>query len=376
MSMFRQKLAPIYLAAISGLITANCSSNQHTYSSERFNTEFIRDTGAGNADREAAPPYRSLGERWRECALRIERIGLPSDGAYHCETWTYGRVSSKLIAIRGSGLTVPIVETSLIHSEKISRRLIHLTGGTGGEVLQVYPPVSESIRIKINNLGGQVSPNFEDLAFMNFITSGHTIVSIGYPGTTMRTTKEYDEIRLSIKEVRSVFEFYTDKDGTSPAIISESLGNHILLGALGLKKLETVDFLAISPSMNGIQYALNERRENFPTAHLWKDFYVWSRRSNSLTFKAIEKIDVASHIEKFSGGRVLSWRFIEPKSDCSRILLASEDYRVPLDLLKSGGRHEKVYILSGDHNLLADSAITESYIVNFSNCINGIVNKK
>jgi hypothetical protein len=290
--------------------------------------------------------------------------------SFVCSVWRSNEVISTLIAIKYEDTFVPVVETYSILPQQRKTRILHLTGGTGGNLLALYPSVDPDLRTKIETWGGSVGPDFTDLPYMELLSLGHTIASVGYWGTTVRTSGSKAEIEDAIKDVEAAYEFYSASDEQAPAIVAESLGAHLALGAIGRERLQQANFIFVSPSMDGIQHALTAfDRERLKKLER-KEFYVYRRNEGGWKFESVQNFGLAEHIRTYVGGKDLPLTKLKPKTPCSKVFVGMDDYRLQNFLSNKDKFGDYIRILGGRHRLIQENPVEMAeYFREFSKCL-------
>jgi hypothetical protein len=219
---------------------------------------------------------------------------------------------------------------------------------------------------ELRRMGMKVNGVDWQAAYFKFLERGFTIASIGYWGTSFRTLNAPNEMELAVQDVRTAIDYYRDREGTEPALLISSLGNHLALGALGKDRLEAMNFLSMVPLMDGLQHHLRrvekeieEERQKAqangkPFGH-WIFFNIYSQTGDNRDFAHVQMLPLHDFIAPYVGAADYPWREVSPKSPCSRIVLGNKDPRTLDYLAAHENLPEAITVLASDHDLHADA---------------------
>ena len=328
-------------------------------------------------------PKLRLPRDWHACAEGVSRLADEGARRIECNTWTAQGVTSTLVALKVADALVPVVETRLEGTDYEGRIVVDVVGGPGGGPFQVergstdefYDRLGEAGRGMVFWYDMRVSP------YRSLMDRGFTIASVGYWGTNIRTLEVANEIELSFDDVRAAVDFYRDRTGAEPALITNSLGNHIALGGLGRDRLERMNMLAVVPVMDGLQHHLRrvriesaeERAQAEAKGDLfgeWTTFNIYAKSETGIAFDHSRMLLLHDYVPRYVGGRDLAFRAVTPRAACSRIVLGSKDPRTRNYLAARPTPAQRMVILSADHDLAKDDPKSvRAIFADFAQCL-------
>lgn len=303
-------------------------------------------------------PDTGLPADWIAC---LERAGAAAPSRTICTTTTANGLTSELVAIKTGNSIVPVIETRRVDAAP-GPVIIELVGGPGGSPFHIEDILPAAAVAEWRRLGFTVNGRVKQAAYLRLLQRGFTIASIGYWGTAMRTLDAPDEMQLAIGEVRAVVDYYRDRDGAEPALITTSLGNHLALGALGQARLEGMDVLALVPVMDGLQHNLRrvakereEARASGKPVGQWTTFQVYKDRGGQRTFDHAGMLGMIEYVPRYMGKADYPWTDVRPSGPCSRIILGDRDPRTRDFLAANRTLPPFITLLPADHDLFADA---------------------
>ena len=307
-------------------------------------------------------PGTGLPADWIAC---LERAGAAAPSRTICTTTTANGLTSELVAIKAGNSIVPVIQTRRVDAAP-GPVIIELVGGPGGSPFHIEDILPADVVAEWRRKGFTVNGQVKQAAYVGLLQGGFTIASVGYWGTAMRTLDAPDEMQLAIGEVRAVVDYYRDRDGAEPALITTSLGNHLALGALGQARLEGMDVLALVPVMDGLQHHL--RRVAKETARQrekarasgkpfgqWTMFHIYKDRQGQRTFDHAGMLGMIEYVPRYMGKADYPWMDVRPSGPCSRIILGDRDPRTRDFLAANRTLPPFITVLPADHDLFADA---------------------
>jgi|GEM_PF-1572499 len=313
-------------------------------------------------------PKLRLPRDWHACAEGVARLADEGTQRIECDTWTAQGVTSTLVALKVADALVPVVETRLEGTDDEGRIVVDVVGGPGGGPFQVDRGATDEFYDRLGEAGRgmvfwrdmRVSP------YRYLMDRGFTIASVGYWGTNIRTLQAPNEIELAFEDVGTTVDFYRDRAGAEPALVTTSLGNHLALGALGRERLERMDVLAVVPVMDGLQHHLRrvrlgsarERAKAEADDELfgeWMVFNIYRRSGDTIIFDQSRYLPLHDYSPRYVGKHDLAWKDIMPKGKCSRILLGTIDPRTRDYLKDKKDLPSFVIVLPADHDLALEA---------------------
>lgn len=310
-------------------------------------------------------PDSGLASDWWECLKRQkDGGGTPATRAI-CKTSSTTGLTSELIALKIDDQIVPVIESRLTDAEP-GPVVVDITGGPGGEPFAVDDTLTDKQIAEMRDLGINVNGQDWHASYVRLLERGFTIASIGYWGTSFRTLNSPDEIQLAIREVRTVIDHYRNRDGAEPALLTTSLGNHLVLGALGKERLKAMNFLALVPVMDGLQHHLRRvaretadartkaKATGEPYGH-WAVFHLYSEAKGEKEFREVRMLPTHDLFPRYAGAADFPWSAIRPRSPCARIILGNKDPRTRGYLAARDKLPPFITVLASNHDLFADA---------------------
>jgi hypothetical protein len=284
---------------------------------------------------------------WPECMARVGKT------PYSCSKWNENSVNFNLTGIRGNdGSVTPVIESYIDRGSRNDQVIIHLTGGTDLSAYSYYNDARTS-------------------AMSNFHSRDFRIVSIGYWGTNFRTNLLKNEIFYAAKDFANVYNHYSETCKCKPGVVAESLGAAILFHYLNTNEDETVNFVAISPVLDGIESAVNYFKSEKTTGPI-----ATSRTSNVYElqddgeFKRIGKRLVGSldHLSSFAGDVDTKYNFLRKRPKCLTFVVGELD---PLNAEFDFWKYPEIVRIEGMDHGLSDlkSPTVEKVLVDFVQCV-------
>lgn len=328
-------------------------------------------------------PGSGLPHDWLDCQERYLTEEEKAAERLGCRSWTAQGVTSTLVGLRMGDTRVPLVESRLESTEDGGPIVIEIVGGPGDPPFHVNEFLTEehvaSLQRKgaVGILNGVVSKTPE----YQLLQRGFTIVSVGYWGTHIRTLNAPDEFQLGQADVRSVVDFYRDRLGEDPPLVTVSLGNHLTLAAMGKERIQQMNVLSIVPVMDGLQSHLQralakhagKREKAKAEGELYGDFRsfnVYRQSETGIEFDYSQMLAMLDVVPQYIGDADHAWRDIVPQNPCSRIVLGTKDYRTADYLKAHDSLPEFVQVLEADHHLSVDQPQqTRDVYAAFADCI-------
>jgi len=312
-------------------------------------------------------PQIGLASDWWECLKRQKESGDTPATRTICKTSTTNGLTSELIALKVDDQIVPVIESRLTDAGP-GPVLVEITGGPGGEPFAVADAPTDKQIAEMREFGIKVNAIEWHASYVRLLKRGFTIASIGYWGTGFRTLNAPDEMQLAIREVRSVIDHYRDREGTEPALLTTSLGNHLALGALGEERLEAMNFLALVPVMDGLQHHLRRVEKEMAAARTkakatgapygqWTAFHLYREGEGEKDFDQVRMLPLQDFFPRYAGAADYPWGAVQPTGPCSRIILGSKDPRTRGYLAAHDDVHDFITVLASDHDPFADAPI-------------------
>lgn len=285
---------------------------------------------------------------WPECADRTD------ESSKICALWRDNDLDFSLKAVKNhQGGPIPVVESKLINNESNNKIAIHLTGGTD---LPVYSFYSDS-RTQYN---------------LFFHKNGYKIVSVAYWGTNFRTNLMESEIVFAVNDFQTVYDSYARSCHCEPIVIAESLGAAILFNFLKKNESKKINFLAISPVMNGIDDAISyyknqETPNKFVNSAKTSNVYALGSEGkyHRIGKRMINSLD---HLSSFVGAESTKFDFGTSMPTCFNFLIGTND---PLNAkFNEWDRAGVMKISNAGHDLAgAKSPELQSVFADFIECV-------
>lgn len=325
-------------------------------------------------------PGPGLPSAWFNCLRRLGGGANFKANRVVCETWTFEGLQSDLVALRIGDKVVPVLESKsrLNGNGKV---VVDVTGGPGGHPFYVKSFFSGEQLEKFRR-AGFVRFGVESIsAYIWLLDRGFTLVSVGYWGTNFRILNVQSEIDLAIADVATAYEFYREAEGSDPPLIMTSLGNHLVLGALGRTRLEQVPFLSVVPAMDGLQDHLTRKQAEFEHERLkdngkskisgsWTSVNIYARTEQGFDFGESRMISMSEFVPRFIGKADLPLNGLTPEHACSRIVLGTRDPRTAGYLARNHAQPDFISVLDANHDVFEDSPERMREIFeDYANCL-------
>jgi hypothetical protein len=324
-------------------------------------------------------PTPGLGRDWVACLDTAVAQAGSAARRIECRSWTAQGVTSTLVALREGDVVVPVVESALAGGEGEGRIILEVVGGTGGEIFHSQEAITPELIERIRAAHGGKLPFvlMEQSAYFPLLERGFTVASVGYWGTNLRTLDEAGEFALGARDVRIAFDHYAAAQGREPALLTESMGNHIALAALGEGRIETLDALALVPVMDGLRSHLARAQRERERAVAkgrkygkWTNFNIFSRSGEAIVFDRSGFHPVHDHVPKYVGDADYPWRGVDLSGACSRLVLATKDPRTKDYLASTKRLPGFVTVLDSGHDIVADARDeTRAIFAEFALCL-------
>lgn len=372
-----QMKLPARLLALLAFALTPLSASAQTELSPRFQAEMERAVAASRSEH----PQTGLASDWLDC-LQHELPNAPEDAErIECETWSAQGVTSTIIALKLGNDYVPVVESRLARARVDNGPIVHIAGGPGNAPFHVDASM-DIARLERLQGGDTTFLSREDMKaspYRELLGRGYTIASIGYLGTSTRSLEVPDEIQLAIDEVRQVVDYYRDRIGEEPPLVTFSLGNHLLLGAMGQERLEQLDVLALVPVMDGLQHHISRLQREVARAQSlrlfggeWTEFNLYRREEDALAFDHSRLVALHDLVPSFIGEADLAWSEVTLRTPCSQLVLGSEDPRTLEYLAENENLPPFITVLSAGHDLAYDAPEdTRDIFRTYAQCIRG-----
>lgn len=362
-----RRASPRFFVCLLAFLASGCLPGEEAREKAEQKAEFLEMIKRIASDK---PTGRTLD--WINCLKRIA-ADRSDAGRTECESWSYQGMTSTLAALRQDDYFVPVIETQIDGSDKKLGTVLHLVGGTGGQIFETNPAPPPEVIESFKSIDGAEYRGVTESPVMVFLEAGYTIASVGYWGTAFRTTDTPDEIDLAVQDVRIAWDFYENSSSAEPVLLTESLGNHIALEALGGGKLETLQNLANVPAIDGIQHMVEVYQREVPVEDRdgkFTNFNIFAERGGRYVFSERRMLSVDRVTQQFVGRKDLPLRDIRPKRACSRTILGSKDYRTRRYLKVTKELPEHIIVLNADHDVAKDAPEEERAIYQkFVDCI-------
>ena len=257
-----------------------------------------------------------------------------------------------------------MIESRLEGQRDTGLLVVDLVGGPGGEPYHVSQVMTEKFMKKLRKSGrlknfhGAIA---KDVPHYQLMRRGFTIASVGYWGTRMRTLNEPNEIELAVRDVRLVINYYRKTMGEEPPLITASLGNHLVLGAIGKHRLENANVLALVPVMDGLQQDIKRFRaevkrtgaDNKPS-QVFRFFNIYARSDKGVVFDHWGALLSRDFTTQFIGDLDYRWRDVSLTASCSKLILGSEDPRTEAYLAANNNLPSFIEVWQSDHDVTKD----------------------
>ncbi|KPF61834.1 alpha/beta fold hydrolase [Porphyrobacter sp. AAP60] len=310
-------------------------------------------------------PQIGLASDWLECLKRQKEGGGSRATRTICKASTTNGLTSELVALKVDDQIVPVIENRLAGA-KPGPVIVDIIGGPGGKPFAVDDAPTDKQIAEMREAGFTINGIDWHASYVSLLERGFTIASVGYWGTGLRTLNAPDEMQLAIREVRTVIDHYRDRDGAEPALLTTSLGNHLALGAMGEKRLEAMNFLALVPVMDGLQHHLRRAEREMAEARnkakasgepygKWTFFHLYKETKGGKDFDHVRMLPLHDFFPLYAGAADFPWGAVGPIGPCSRIILGSKDPRTRDYLAARDDLPQFVTVLASDHDLFADA---------------------
>jgi len=255
-----------------------------------------------------------------------------------------------------------------------------VVGGPGNTPYHADPTLTEEFIQKLRKhdmLEIYRGAIVKDLPQYQLMQRGFTIASLGYWGMSIRTLNEHDEIELAVQDVRLALNYYRDQLGKDPPLITASLGNHLVLGAIGQNRLENANVLALVPVMDGLQHHISRfvpemvKTEAENGGHQGYAFYnVYTRSDNGVEFDHSRALRSGDFAVQFFGDADYGWRDVSLSGSCSKVILGSEDPRTKADLEANNDLPSFIEVWDSGHDIVQDAPEqTRRAYADYANCL-------
>lgn len=316
------------------LVAAGCSADTGNAGAEAKHQQ-LREM----IEQEREPRYQRPGGKldrvWADCLDQLETLESPAPARATCHVLEGQGVSSEIVALALDGDFVPVIESRIPDLAIEGRIVVDVVGGPGDNPFYSNPPVTKELveqfrgnkTIRLDGGLMEETPQYE------LMSRGFTVASIAYWGTSVRTLDEPDEIGSAIREVGSVIDYYRDQLDREPPLITGSLGNHLVLGALGKERVEAMQVLSLVPIMDGLQRHLVRvmADEAWTEPDVLKGQWVWRniyrREGDRTAFDHRRVIDQREFVPQYIGDADYPWRELKLRGACSTIVLGEKDPR-------------------------------------------------
>lgn len=252
--------------------------------------------------------FNRAAKDWSNC-LTSEAPGSLNSSV--CSAWEENGLEFRLNRIDANDwASVPSIESLVAGSIEADKVVIHLSGGTD------LPPFA-------------YAADYRSDAFSYFHSRGYLFASIGYWGSRFRTNLQENEIDLAARDLRNALSYYRQRCACEPLVIGESLGAAIVFHYMRTYKDLNLDFLAISPVMLGISYAVShfktirsseELSREFATAYIYR-----SPDSEPEQFVGTRLIQPIRHLEAFAVERDTTPLDEMLNSQCPSFIIGEND---------------------------------------------------
>jgi hypothetical protein len=332
-------------------------------------------------------PTSDLAYDWVVCLEGSQLRNGNSKTRFECDSWTTQGVTSTLIALEIGGERIPVVESTIADAVSNGRIVIHLEGGPGGMPFHTDRTMTDAIvaqkrKIPFGMIDGRTRmPLVSEMGEYELLKRGFTIVSIAYWGTRVRTLEEVGEFALAKDEVRSVIDHYRQYTGDQPALVTNSLGNHLALAALGKEQIEASRILALVPVMDGLQHhltrALAVLEDQIEKAESegklggdWGTFNVFKRTEGKPSFDHSRMLAVHEYAARYLLEADYPWKGINLKGKCATIVLGRKDPRTRDYVDVSADLPPFVQVWDTNHYLLPEAPEkTRQLFADFGDCL-------
>ena len=307
-------------------------------------------------------PGGGLAPAWAICLEKLQASDGDLPERIICNTRAGQGVTSALVALQLDGKFIPVVESQIADVAIEGRLVVDVVGGPGDDPFYSNAAVTAEMveKFRGNEQISVVGGIMEERPHYQLMQRGFTIASVAYWGTSVRTLAEADEIGSAIGEVGSVINYYRDRMGREPPMVTGSLGNHLVLGALGKERLETMQVLSLVPAMDGLQHHLVRvtADEAWTSPDVLKGDWVWRniyrREGDRMAFDHRRMIDQREFIPRYIGDADYPWRELELKDPCSTIVLGDKDPRTSDYLADRESLPSNVQVWMANHSLLQE----------------------
>lgn len=337
---FRWLVLLIYVVVLAAYARQSYSRSQ---AEERLQDTFKRIVeGPGSVN-----PSSGVPEQWVNCLERIRAQSSAIPDRTVCETWTSGGVTTTLVGLGGGAEPFPVLESKLDGVIGNGSTIINVIGGPGESPFNAHKELDEATRKRNREFESEegegpfrltMRNRMSEMAEYELMMRGFTVASVLYWGTSIRTLREEDEFELATLEVSHAVDFYSNQTGREPALVNQSLGNHLTYAALGSERLSKMQVLSLVPVMDGLQHHIErvrlvnepERRKAEKEGKLfgsWSGFNIYEREGAKSLFFEARLLDKSEYIPRYIGAADFPFRDVIHRGKCSTIVLGSKDPR-------------------------------------------------
>jgi len=331
------------------------------------------------ANSRSEDPKSGLARDWFDCIERDQPAQDVAATKTLCKAWTVQGVTSELYMLNLSGERIPVVESRLAGTQEAGLLIVDVVGGPGNKPYHADPTLTEEFIQKLRKhdmLEIYRGAIVKDLPQYQLMQRGFTIASLGYWGMSIRTLNEHDEIELAVQDVRLALNYYRDQLGKDPPLITASLGNHLVLGAIGQNRLENADVLALVPVMDGLQHHVSRFvpemvKIEADGGHQGYAFYnVYTRTDNGVEFDHSRALRTRDFAVQFFGDADYGWRDVSLSGSCSKVILGSEDPRTKAYLEAHNDLPSFIEVWDSGHDIVQDAPEqTRRTYADYANCL-------
>lgn len=359
------------------LAAAGCSADTASEGSDAKHPrlrEFIERGQEPNYQR----PHGDLDRAWANCLDHLETLAGSAPVRFTCQVLEGQGVSSRLVALAFDGEFVAVIESSIPEVATTDRIVVDVVGGPGDDPFYSNPSVTKELveRYRGNDTIRLHAGLIEETPHYEMMARGFTVASIAYWGTSVRALDEPDEIGSAIREVGLVIDYYRDELGREPPLITGSLGNHLVLGALGKERVEAMQVLSLVPVMGGLQHHLAKitSEESWTSPDALKGQWVWRniyrREGDRMAFDHRRMIDQRELIPQYIGDADYPWRELKLGGACSTIVLGEKDPRTLDYLAERESLPSNLQVWNTDHSLLHEAPEqARALFAKFADCL-------
>ena len=335
-------------------------------------------------------PHEGVPRKWADCVEGIRAQNNQPGDRVICDSWASDGVTTTLVGLLGDREPVPILESRLEAVADNDLTVVYLIGGPGGKPFNAQVPVTEAVRAKFNEIVASKRLDTTKVGLprrMNeysehiLMKRGYTVAAVLYWGTSVRTLDFPDEFALAAAEVRQVVDYYRGTNGREPALITQSLGNHLSVAGLGKERLQQMNVLSLVPVMDGLQHHLTvalpklekifeeaEREGRF--SEMYNRLHIYELTDNGTRFGEARFLDAREYVPRYLGSANFAYLDVIPQGKCSTVVLGSKDPRTLDYLSRTDVLPPYVQVWDADHAIESDAPVQYRQLYSdFADCL-------